>query len=63
MKWFDRDGIEPMRGTRVICYCPDWNDSEYQVAIFNGNEFYYDEQPNEMFDEHVQKWALLMEAD
>lgn len=37
----------------VICRCPSWNDEGYQVAYWNGTEFEYSNQPNEMFNENV----------
>ena len=47
----------------LICYCPDWCDSGYQIAHHNGLEFVYDEQHNDLFSDHVEKWAIFLEAD
>jgi hypothetical protein len=37
----------------VVCRCPDWNGEGYQVAIWNGKEFEYSGQPNDMFNDLV----------
>jgi hypothetical protein len=37
----------------VIAKCPEWSDSGYQIAFWNGEEFFYDDQPNEMFNDDV----------
>ena len=65
MKWIDKKSeVKPPKGRRpILCYCPSWNDSTYQVAYYDGNQFYYDEQPNDDFDEEVVSWTLFMEAD
>lgn len=38
---------------KVICRCPNWNDEGYQIATWNGEEFEFSAQPNNMFDENV----------
>lgn len=38
---------------KVICRCPNWNDEGYQIATWNGEEFEFSAQPNNMFDEKV----------
>lgn len=37
----------------VICRCPNWNEEGYQIAYWNGKEFEYSGQPNDMFNELV----------
>jgi len=37
----------------VIARCPNWCDTGYQVCKWNGQEFYYDDQSNDMFNEDV----------
>ena len=37
----------------VLCRCPNWCESQYQIAYWNGKEFYYDDQPNDWFHENV----------
>jgi len=65
MYWLENeDGeVKPKRGVIVLCYCPDWSDIGYQVAKWNGKEFYYEDQPNETFGSYVVSWAGFMEAD
>lgn len=56
-------GIEPPKERNVLCFCPEWNESGYQVAKWSGTQFYYESQPNELFDGYVTDWAIFMEAD
>lgn len=64
MNWINvTDERKPYTNRPVICYCPDWSDIGYQVAQWDGKEFYYEDQPNDMFNRHVKSWALFMEAD
>jgi len=37
----------------VICRCPEWNDEGYQIATWNGVEFEFSGQPNDMFNDLV----------
>jgi len=46
-----------------LCYCPEWNEEGYQVAVWKGKEFTYGGQPNEMFDGLVLSWNIFLEAD
>jgi len=55
--------VEPPRTELLLCYCPEWCESGYQVAEYTGKRFYYAEQSNDMFDECVQKWSLFEEAE
>jgi len=55
--------IKPPPFRPIICYCPEWNCSGYQIAQWNTKEFEYEEQPNDMFSDLVEEWALFMEAD
>lgn len=57
------DKVLPPKHRTLICYCPDWCASQYQIAYFDGNKFCYDEQPNDDFNVYVTQWALLLEAD
>lgn len=63
--WFNvYDGMVPSEGELVLCYCPAWCASEYQVAYWNENSgFYYLEQPNNGFNQSVEKWSYLVEHD
>jgi len=45
----------------VVCRCPNWCSSGYQVARWNGEEFYFDEQPNDMFHRDVVAFMILSE--
>jgi hypothetical protein len=64
MNWNDGlPGVGFYKNRPVLCYCPEWNDSGYQVAFWNGKEFIYPEQPNERFGGYVERWALFLEAD
>lgn len=47
----------------LLCYCPKWCSLGYQVAIWDGDRFSYEEQPNEDFSKHVVSWQLIFEAD
>ena len=42
--------IELPHDTLVICKCFNWCEEGYQVAKWNGEEFKYDSQPNNMFN-------------
>ncbi len=63
--WFNvYDGMVPSEGKLVLCYCPSWCASEYQVAYWNEScGFYYLEQPNNGFNQSVKKWSYLVEHD
>ncbi len=37
----------------VLCRCPNWCSTGYQVARWNGSEFYYEDDPNGSFHDHV----------
>ena len=65
MNWISRSNqeIKPPIDRALLCYCPEWNDSGYQIATFNGREFEYDEMPNEMFDALVTDWTIFIEVD
>ncbi len=47
---------KPERRKNVLAYCPDWNNSGYQVCYWNGTKFVYDEQPNDDFNDYVLEW-------
>jgi len=60
--WISRDETPPQ--TRpLLCHCPDWNESGYQVANHDGSKFYYADAPNDDFDETVESWSLFVEAN
>jgi hypothetical protein len=64
MNWIKKKNvIKPPKGRPLLCYCPDWNDSGYQVAFWNGDRFWYNEEPNEYFDDEVIEWTLFLEAE
>lgn len=64
INWIDVGDIEPPQNKRpLICYCPNWCDIGYQIAYWNGDEFHYEDQPNDNFNMHVEAWAIFLEAD
>ena len=64
MNWIDvKTKIKPQIGRIILCWCPDWCDAGYQVGQWNGKEFFYEDQPNDMFNRHVKAWAVFLEAD
>ena len=65
MNWVSvESSIEPPKASRpLLCFCPKWCDNGYQVAFWNGKEFHYEDQPNENFSQHVEEWAIFLEAD
>ena len=64
MNWIDVGyGHKPPRDRVLVCYCPDWCDAGYQVAVWDGKKFKYEDQPNDNFGQHVKKWSIFMEAD
>lgn len=65
LNWIDKDsGIIPPTNRPLLCYCPEWSETGYQVAYFNkADGFYYHEQPNDIFPELIEKWAIFLEAD
>lgn len=64
MNWIEATSeVKPFSDRPIICYCPDWNESGYQIAKWEHGKFQYDEDPNGSFDEHVEQWCSFMEAD
>jgi hypothetical protein len=64
VNWIDaKSKVKPQIGRVIICYCPEWSDSGYQVAEWNGREFTYADQSNDMFNDCVVSWSVFMEAD
>lgn len=62
--WIDsEDKVKPNVARTVLAYCPDWNNSGYQVCYWDGKVFRYDEEPNDDFHTYVNSWAIFMEAD
>lgn len=45
----------------VLCKCPEWSDEGFQIAFWNGSEFEYSGQPNDMFNEYVVSFVPLDE--
>ena len=45
----------------VVCRCPDWCSIGYQVAKWNGDEFYCDDDPNGIFNDYVIAFLPLDE--
>lgn len=52
----------PPRGTPLLAKCPGWCASGYQVCFWGGKSFFYDEQPNDMFNEEVIAWSAIKES-
>lgn len=65
MKWIDvNSGEFPPVGQPILCYCPEWSETGYQVARWSEETgFYYYEEPNEQFGDLVEKWAVFETAD
>lgn len=63
MNWMSVNGVKPPKNRVLLCYCPEWCESGYQVAEWNGKRFVYEEEPNEIFDQHVKEWSIFLEAD
>jgi len=43
----------------VLCKCPEWNEEGFQIATWNGNEFEYSMQSNELFNSLVVSFMVL----
>ena len=64
MAWVKSESnIKPDVGRVILAYCPEWSGMEYQVCMWNGRTFTYEEQPNEDFHEYVDSWSIFLEAD
>lgn len=46
-------------GQMVLCRCEDWCEEGFQVAKWNGKEFEFGGQPNDMFDGLVTEFMCL----
>jgi len=58
----DREESKNLKhGQLVLCKCPEWNEEGYQVATWNGSEFEYSGQPNDMFNDLVVGFIKLDE--
>ena len=58
-----REDFIPEKEVILIAKCEDWNHIGYQICKWNGKKFYYEEQPNDMFDELVTEWSYMEEGD
>ena len=64
MIWHVYDKNEKTPKNRLLlCYCPGWSDTGYQVAEFDGKIFEYEDQPNEGFHSFVEQWSFFTEAN
>lgn len=45
----------------VLTKCPEWCNEGFHVATWNGTEFEYRDQPNNMFDDLVTEFLILSE--
>jgi len=65
MFWIDvnNDEIKPPSYRPVLCFCPGWNNSGYQVANYSNKKFEYDEDPNGNFHKYVKEWFVFLEAE
>lgn len=64
MNWNAVDeNFPPPTDEPLLCFCPRWSDIGYQVATFNGKKFMYEDQPNDNFDMHVERWALFFKVE
>ena len=61
--WIDlTSGVSPPINRPLIAYCPEWCDSGYSVVSWTGGRFECETHGSEIHD-HVERWALFMEAD
>lgn len=51
----------PSKGQMALCKCPEWCPIGFQVAIYDGTKFDYEDSPNYDFDLYVQEWMPLNE--
>lgn len=61
--WYSREDAAPPKNRPLILLCYEWSDMGYQVGMWNGKEFYFPEQPNDMFDDCVTHWSLFDEFE
>ena len=48
-------------GQMALCFCPDWCETRYQVAFWNGEKFDYPDATNDNFDANVEGYLPLNE--
>lgn len=64
MLWIDSESkVKPVVRQAILAYCPDWNDSGYQVCMWDGKVFMFDGQPNDDFHTYVNSWSIFLGAD
>lgn len=63
MQWFDTK-IKPPVSRTLLVHCPHWNVLGYEVATWCGHRFESENTDNqELFNEYVEKWALVLEVE
>ena len=48
-------------GQMALCFCPEWCEIGYQVAIWDGKKFDYPDASNDNFDACVEGYLPLNE--
>ena len=61
--WKSLDEATPSKGILLIVTCEGWNGEGYQICKWNGKEFYYIDQPNDMFNDYITTWTYLEDDD
>lgn len=57
---YRNDGEEDIPvDVNLLCYCPEWNESQYVVAQYDGVSFWYDEDHNGSFNNYVVEWCYF----
>lgn len=56
-----RKTADLIEGQIVLARCPEWNELGLQVAQWDGEVFYYDDQPNDDFHQCVTSYMSLDE--
>lgn len=46
-----------------LCKCDNWNEEGFQIAVWDGEEFIYDNQPNPYFNRHVTYFMPISENE
>ena len=65
LDWIDvNSSVKPPENRVLLCYCPEWSETGYQVARWSEETgFYYYEEPNEQFGDLIEKWAVFETAN
>jgi len=62
MAYYSYPKTKPVNEDQMcICRCPNWCESGYQIATWDGERFDYADSPNDMFDRDVVAFFPLNE--